>query len=47
MIKPKNPKDDHWQQNEGSKPQRRPKATFNILITKYKKGKAGIRRCEN
>jgi hypothetical protein len=29
--------------NEGSKPQRRPKATFDIIIAKYKEGKADIR----
>jgi hypothetical protein len=29
--------------NERGKPQRRPKATFNILMAKYKEGRAGIR----
>jgi hypothetical protein len=47
MTKPKSLKDGQWQKNEGGKPQRRPKATFNILMTKYKKGKAGIRGHEN
>jgi hypothetical protein len=36
MIKPKSLKDGQWQQNEGGKPQRRPKATFDILMAKYK-----------
>jgi hypothetical protein len=29
------------------KPQRCPKATFNILMAKYKEGKVDIRDCEN
>jgi hypothetical protein len=36
MIKPKNPKDGQWQKNEGGKPQYHPKATFDILMAKYK-----------
>jgi hypothetical protein len=47
MIKAKSLKDGHWQKNEGSKPQRRPKATFDILMAKYKEGSAGIRGREN
>jgi hypothetical protein len=47
MIKPKSLNDSQWQKNEGSKPQRRPKATFNILMVKYKEGMAGIRGHEN
>jgi hypothetical protein len=47
MIKPKSLKDGQWQKNEGSKPQRRLKATFNILMAKYKEGRAGIRGREN
>jgi hypothetical protein len=47
MIKPKSPKDDQWQKNEGGKPQRRLKATFDILLAKYKESKAGIRGHEN
>jgi hypothetical protein len=43
MIKPKSPKDGQWQKNEGSKPPRYPKATFDILMAKYKEGRAGIR----
>jgi hypothetical protein len=34
MIKPKSLKDNQWQRNEGSKLQKCPKATFNILMTK-------------
>jgi hypothetical protein len=47
MIKPKSPKDDQWQKNERGKPQRHPKATFNILLAKYKEGRAGVRGHEN
>jgi hypothetical protein len=47
MIKPKSPKDGQWQKNEGSMPHRCPKATFDILMAKYKEGRADIRGCEN
>jgi hypothetical protein len=47
MIKPKSPKDGQWQKNEGSKLQKYPKATFDILMAKYKEGRAGIRGREN
>jgi hypothetical protein len=49
MIKPKSSKDDQWQKNEGGggKLQRRPKATFNILLAKYKEGRADVRGREN
>jgi hypothetical protein len=47
IIKPKSPKDDQWQKNEGGKPQRRPKATFDILMAKYKEGRVGIRGHKN
>jgi hypothetical protein len=47
MIKPKSLKDDQWQKNEGGKPQRCPKATFDILMAKYKEDMADIRRHEN
>jgi hypothetical protein len=47
MIKPKSLKDGQWQKNEGSKPQRCPKATFNILMAMYKEGRAGVRGREN
>jgi hypothetical protein len=43
MIKLKSMKDGQWQKNEGGKPQRGPKATFDILMAKYKEGRAGIR----
>jgi hypothetical protein len=49
MIKPKSLKDGQWQKNEGGggKPQRRTKATFDILMAKYKEGKAGIKGRKN
>jgi hypothetical protein len=47
MIKPKSLKGGQWQKNEGGKPQQRPKATFDILVAKYKEGRAGIRGHEN
>jgi hypothetical protein len=47
MIKPKSSKDDQWQKNERSKPQRCPKATFDILMAKYKEARAAIRGHEN
>jgi hypothetical protein len=46
-IKPKSPKDGQWQKNEGGKPQCRPKATINILLAKYKEGRAGIKGRKN
>jgi hypothetical protein len=46
MFKPKSLKKGQWQKNEESKPQRRLKATFDIIMTKYK-GRAGIREHEN
>jgi hypothetical protein len=42
MIMPKSLKDGQWQKNEGTKPQRRPKA-----MAKYKEGRADIRGHEN
>jgi hypothetical protein len=47
MIKPKSLTDGQWKKNEGNKPQRRSKATFGILMPKYKEGRAGITRSEN
>jgi hypothetical protein len=47
MIKPKSPKDDQLRKNEGSKLQKCPKATIDILMAKYKEGRAGIRGCKN
>jgi hypothetical protein len=46
-IKLKSSKDGQWQKNEGSKPQRRPKATFDFLMAKYKEGRAAISGCKN
>jgi hypothetical protein len=42
MIKPKSSKDGQWQNNEVGKAQCHPKATFDILMAKYKEGRAGI-----
>jgi hypothetical protein len=47
IIKPKSSKDGQWQKNEGGKLQCRPKATFDILMAKYKEGRDGIREREN
>jgi hypothetical protein len=47
MMKPKSPKDGHWQKNKGSKPHLCAKATFDFLMAKYKEGRAGIRSHEN
>jgi hypothetical protein len=47
MIKPKSPKDGQWKKNERSKSQSHPKATFDILMAKYKEGRADIKECEN
>jgi hypothetical protein len=47
MIKPKNRRIGRWMKNEWSKPQSHPKATFNILMAKYKEGRADIRGHEN
>jgi co-chaperonin GroES (HSP10) len=47
MIKPKNLKGGQWQKNEGGKQQQHLKATFDILMAKYKEGRAGIRGHEN
>jgi hypothetical protein len=47
MIKPKSLKDAQWQKNEGGKLQRRPKATFDILMAKYKEGRVGVMGCKN
>jgi hypothetical protein len=45
--RPKSPKDGQWQKNEGSKLQRRPKATFDIFMAKYKEGRAEVRGHKN
>jgi hypothetical protein len=43
MIKPKSPKDGQWKKNDGGKLQCHPKATFDILMAKYKEGRTDIR----
>jgi hypothetical protein len=47
MINTKSLKDGQCQKNQGGKPQRHPKATFDILQAKYKEGRAGIRGSKN
>jgi hypothetical protein len=47
MIKLKSLKDGQWKKNERSKPQSRAKATFNILMAKYREDRTGIREREN
>jgi hypothetical protein len=47
MIKLKSLKDGQWRKNERGKPQQHPKATFDILMAKYKEGRADIRGREN
>ena len=47
MIKPRSPKGGQWQKNERSKPQRCLKFTFDILMAKYKEGRANIRGYKN
>jgi hypothetical protein len=43
MISPKNLEISRWKENERSKPRSHPKVTFNILMAKYRDGKAVIR----
>jgi hypothetical protein len=47
MIKLKSLEDGQWKKNERSMPQQHPKATFNILLAKYKEGRADVRGCKN
>jgi hypothetical protein len=47
MIKAKSPKGGQWQKNEGRKLQQHPKATFDILMAKYKEGRASFRDHKN
>jgi hypothetical protein len=47
MIRPKNLEIGRRKKNDRSKPQSHPKATFNILMDKYRDDKAGIRGHEN
>jgi hypothetical protein len=47
MIKPKNPEIGQWKKNERSKSQSCPKATFDILMAKYREGRADNRGHKN
>jgi hypothetical protein len=47
MIRPRNLEIDRWKKNERSNPRSRPKVTFDILMAKYRDGKAGIRGRKN
>jgi hypothetical protein len=47
MIRPTNPEISQWKKNERSNPRPHPKATFNILMAKYRDGKTGIRGHKN
>jgi hypothetical protein len=47
MIKLKNPEIGRWKKNERSKPHPRLKATFDILMAKYRDRRANIRGCKN
>jgi hypothetical protein len=42
IIRPKNSEIARWKKNKRSKPQSHPKATFNILMAKYRDGKVDI-----
>jgi hypothetical protein len=46
MVKPKSLEVGRWKRNERSKSQSRPKATFDILMAKYRECRAGIKECE-
>ena len=41
MMKPKNPEVGCWKVNEQNKAPRKPKVTFDLLLDKYQRGKAG------
>jgi hypothetical protein len=47
MTRPKNLEIGRWKKNERRKSRSPPKVTFNILMAKYRDGKADIRGCEN
>jgi hypothetical protein len=47
MIRPKNLEIGRWKKNERSKPRSCSKVTFNIIMAKYRDGKASIRGHEN
>jgi hypothetical protein len=44
---PKRTNDGQWQSNKRSKPQQHLKSTFDILLAKYKEGKAAINGRKN
>jgi hypothetical protein len=46
-IRPKNPEIGRWKKNERSKQHSHPKVTFDILMAKYRDGKASIRGRKN
>jgi hypothetical protein len=47
MIRPKNLEIGQWKKNDRSKPRSHLKATFDILMAKYKEDRADIRGDEN
>jgi hypothetical protein len=47
MIRPKNLEIGRWKKNERSKPRSCPKVTFDILMAKYRDGKANFRGREH
>jgi hypothetical protein len=47
IIKAKSLKDSQWRKNEGGKLQKRPKATFDILMAKHNEDRADIRGRKN
>jgi virulence-associated protein VagC len=47
MIRPKNQEIDRWKKNKRSKPRSHSKVTFDILMAKYRDGKADFRGREN
>jgi hypothetical protein len=47
MIRSKNPEIGRWKKNKRRKSRSRSKATFDILMAKYRDGKAGIRGRKN
>jgi hypothetical protein len=47
MIRPKNPEIGRWTKNEGSRPRSRPKVTSDVIMAKYRDGKADIMGHEN
>jgi hypothetical protein len=47
MIRLKNPEIGRWKKNKRSKSRSHPKVTFDILMAKYRDGKAGFKGHEN